>query len=214
MSSSNIEHVLCIPCSRLPGAWLGCRSYQHVDLRTLREVLGAAGPAWLSRDLAEQDYSFKQLIPYVIMIDEFDRMAIYRRQGRESRLHGFHSLGIGGHVNPCDHVDDDVVATVVRGAEREIKEEFLKLPSVVSLKLIGIINETESAVGKCHLGVVFVARVSDSEGARPSDELSGLRWLSVSEIKREQVVLELWSDLAMDLQASGAASCLRSSAPE
>src|SRR3954454_9273568 len=52
---------------------------------------------------AEQDPSWKQVIPYVVLRDG-DAIFLMRRTraGGDERLHDRYSIGIGGHVNPQD----------------------------------------------------------------------------------------------------------------
>src|SRR5256886_14965862 len=55
------------------------------------------------RATVEQDSSFKQIIPYLI-VRHAGRLFLCQRstQGGEGRLHGKYSIGVGGHINRRD----------------------------------------------------------------------------------------------------------------
>jgi predicted NUDIX family phosphoesterase len=123
-----MERVLCVRARDLwemLGNFQGFRpiTNPHHGLRTDYDLLlgGSCEMAWLERTSAEQDPSWKQLIPYVVfghLLPPPDPNEVqvmrkppepveifhYRRskgQG-ESRLHDKLSIGVGGHINPVD----------------------------------------------------------------------------------------------------------------
>jgi predicted NUDIX family phosphoesterase len=53
------------------------------------------------RGCMEENPSFKQLIPYVIVTNENNEILMYKRstKGGESRLHNVYSIGFGGHID-------------------------------------------------------------------------------------------------------------------
>ena len=77
---------------------------------------------FIDRPAAEEDPSYKQIIPYVVLTQK-DLVFATRRlnKGGESRLHGKVSIGIGGHINPVDEKDRRSV--LMHGLERELDEE-------------------------------------------------------------------------------------------
>lgn len=109
----------------------------------------------------EEDPTYKQLISYVITVDENDNILIYTRLkgGGETRLHGQSSIGVGGHMNPID----GKIATELleENTLREIKEELGLTPT--KLELIGYVNDDTNPVGQVHFGMVYVADVKRSE---------------------------------------------------
>src|SRR6185369_4584018 len=123
----------------------------------LFERLNRAG-LWLGpRYLLEEDDSFRQIIPYVVLCHE-DRIACYRRTvaGGEGRLHGKGSIGFGGHIEAEDVVYEgqriDARRTVEAGATREVREEVGDV-GVISQRWRGLLIENDSSVGRVHLGV-------------------------------------------------------------
>ncbi len=108
---------------------------------------------FLERRAAEQDPSFKQIIPYCVISTERGclRLQRLRAQG-ETRLHDLLSIGVGGHINPIDAANarDPLDA----GAHRELEEE-IAVAGACELELVGTINDDTTAVGAVHFGVVY-----------------------------------------------------------
>ena len=77
---------------------------------------------FIPRPEAENDPSYKQIIPYITLCRN-DEVFCTRRtnKGGETRLHGRLSLGIGGHINTLDDMDSGDIFR--RGLQRELEEE-------------------------------------------------------------------------------------------
>lgn len=152
---------------------------------------------WIERSQAETDENYKQLIPYIMMTDGHGRFACYLRHGNEKRLHGLYSCGIGGHIDEVDKAGT-IMETVKNGMYRELSEELKNFQKEkISLEYRGIINEVKTKVGLVHIGLVFFARCLEGYLPEPADELAGLEWKSIDEIKK--LKKEFWSDLALGL---------------
>jgi predicted NUDIX family phosphoesterase len=98
------ERVLVLPRARVPGGsdFRGVREADADALAVLREAVARHG-RYLDRPVAEQDPSFKQLIPYVVVRDGPRTFLMERTDaGGDARLHGKASIGVGGHLNPVD----------------------------------------------------------------------------------------------------------------
>jgi predicted NUDIX family phosphoesterase len=136
------------------------------------------GPArdegfFIERRYAETHPEFKQPIPYVAICQEDKVLCLTRlsTQG-EKRLHGKKSIGVGGHINPCDQSDGDIFSNA---CHRELHEELI-LPSDTALLLtpVGIINDDTSAVGAVHLGLVYSLDASQLDvSIRETDAMAG-----------------------------------------
>ena len=100
------EEILVIPRSLFDelGAFQGIET--DVE-RYLDAILDPKNNFFIDRGAAEEDPSFKQLIPYCLF-KHGDRYLHYVRgkSGGESRLHAKGSVGIGGHINPVDTRED------------------------------------------------------------------------------------------------------------
>ena len=136
------------------------------------------GPArdegfFIERRYAETHPEFKQPIPYVAICQEDKVLCLTRlsTQG-EKRLHGKKSIGVGGHINPCDQSAGDIFANA---CHRELHEELI-LPNDAALLLtpVGIINDDTSAVGAVHLGLVYSLDASQLDvSIRETEAMAG-----------------------------------------
>ncbi len=149
------------------------------------------------RAAVEEDPSLKQVIPYAI-VRRGDAIFVCRRarRGGDRRLQGLRSIGVGGHINPCDAPDP------VAGALRREVEEELEIPRGWRWRIAGLLNDDTTAVGSVHLGVVAV--VEPGEGAvdvREADRMSGAFLARAELLKlhaRERASFESWTSLLLD----------------
>jgi predicted NUDIX family phosphoesterase len=198
------EKTLVVPRAVLPVEWLAERVALPADANRIGAILDDCRMEWVTRRIAENNPAFKQVIPYGLLVTSDGRLATYPRQGTEKRLHGLLSAGVGGHCVPEDMADGSVLACLENGLLREISEEFYNPPRILSLDVIGVINEEETSVGKTHVGIVILVHVSGHEAAVPAPELQGLKWLTLNEAGGFQ--FELWSKLALKLLKMQAAT--------
>lgn len=187
------ERVLVVPRERIMGAggWrgiLGAGAAQHL------EVIAAEG-RFEPRAAMERDPRFKQVIPYLVLRDR-DRYFLMRRTraGGDERLHDRFSIGVGGHLNPGD-VD------LAGGLAREWSEELVA-DFVPEFRLVGLLNDDETEVGRVHLGVVYVA---DAAGravhVRETHKLEGA-FAEQAAVRDVYDRLETWSQLVLDVLES------------
>jgi predicted NUDIX family phosphoesterase len=196
MSSKDEEQVLVVPAALIEsiGAFEGfC---PDVD-RYLPSILDPTNQSFIARKYCETDPSFKQLIPYVVLIsDDASDPKIFRYtrgSGQtEARLHAKQSIGIGGHIAIEDCSGSDLYRT---GMQRELYEE-MDLGEVHSDKIVGLIYDSSNAVGTVHLGIVHKIKVRVEGTKSREDELIEAGFRSFAEIENEYDRLESWSQLA------------------
>jgi hypothetical protein len=88
----------------------------------LEQILEPKELRFMDRDAAEGDPNFKQLIPYMVIRHGSQFLAYTRgKKGSETRLHALKSIGVGGHVEPCDGPARDALQW---GMMRELREEL------------------------------------------------------------------------------------------
>ncbi|QDT17826.1 phosphoesterase [Alienimonas californiensis] len=180
----SVEHVLCVPTARFRE--LGYFQGFQADTSALAGLLDPANTLYLPRPEAEQDPTHKQLIPYCVLIAQVaepdgataERVFAYRRGagGGEARLAAKISCGVGGHVST---VDRDAVAGgpasadghYREGMRRELEEE-VAIPGGYSERLVGLINDDATEVGRVHLGVVHRLDLHQSGPADPRNRQS------------------------------------------
>lgn len=193
------EQILVIP--RELFEQLG--SFQGVSTeasRYLEAILDPAHNFFMDRGKAEEDPSFKQIIPYALFHHDGKYLHYTRgKSGGESRLHAQGSVGVGGHINPIDERNDPLGReTYLAGVEREIAEE-LKIHGTHKNQIIGLLNDDSNAVGKVHLGVVHRYELESPEVFSAEDALSNLSFQTTESLKGDLFPhLETWSQLCLD----------------
>lgn len=152
--------------------------------------------AFKPRARVEDDPSFKQIIPYLIVRYE-DRLFLFQRSaaGAEARLRGLFSVGVGGHINRNDVAGArDLVAA---GLRRELEEELV-IGGAWHARLVGVLNDDSNAVGQVHFGLVHVVDVDSPDVAvREFDTLTG-RMASLQDVLTVRDRMETWSRLILD----------------
>jgi predicted NUDIX family phosphoesterase len=186
------ERVLVLPRSDVPDgcAFRGVRRAGHEMLERLRVAVREHG-RYLDRPLAEDDADHKQLIPYVVVRDG-QRVFLMQRTdaGGDARLHGKASIGVGGHLNPVDEGEDQLMA----GLQREWAEE-LEADWEPEFRLVGLLNDDTNPVGAVHLGVVFEVQADGRPvGVRERDKLIG-SFVEADAVRDAWDRLETWSQL-------------------
>jgi predicted NUDIX family phosphoesterase len=135
---------------------------------------------FVERRYAEEHPEYKQPIPYVAVCHGDEVLCLTRlaTQG-ESRLHGKRSIGVGGHINPCDLPASPEAPDLFRQAcLRELHEELV-LPDEAGdlLEPVGLLNDDTTAVGAVHVGLVYRLEASSfaksSLSIRESSAMSG-----------------------------------------
>jgi predicted NUDIX family phosphoesterase len=158
---------------------------------------------FVERAYAERTPSLKQVIPYSIVRCE-GRVLLTRRlkSGGEARLHGKHSIGIGGHINPEDLGSVDVTSTrnpIDAGTRREIDEELV-VKGQYKVHRVGILNDDSNAVGAVHVGVVQIVTIDGEVDIRERNQLEG-RLVTLEELKSlldRGTDVETWSRLLIE----------------
>ena len=183
------ERVFVVPRSAVPNAadWHGLRTTDLDDFVTGIERDGRYEP----RALMEEDPSFKQIIPYLVLRDG-DRYFLMQRTnaGGDPRLHGRYSIGVGGHLNPGD-------GGLLGGLRREWGEELVA-DFVPAFRLVALLNDDTTAVGAVHLGAVYVADAAGRPVAmRETDKLTG-RFAEPDVVGAVRDRLETWSAIVFD----------------
>ncbi|MBX9656437.1 phosphoesterase [bacterium] len=189
------EEVLVFPADLLDrlGPFTGFRS--RVD-DYLPEILSPKNLSYLRRSLAEEDPSFKQLIPYAVL-KVGDLVYCYGRgkKGGESRLHSKLSLGVGGHI--CKEDGDEGSAAYEKGFARELEEE-LDIRSHYRSKIVGIVYDPSTPVGEVHVGIVHLLELESPDVIARDPSLADADFLSLDDIVSLKPRFETWSQFVID----------------
>ncbi len=152
---------------------------------------------FLERNVAETDYQFKQVIPYVVVRHEDRCLLIWRTNKQtEARLHNLYSLGVGGHINNTDipTANSNVILT---GMRREFTEE-IALEGEESCKLVGIINDDSTDVSRVHMGFVFVLRTASERYTIMEPGKYTAAWKTSAELAGHYGQMESWAQVVYD----------------
>ena len=167
------------------GAWHGVRTTETDAFLAVVDAHGRFEP----RAAMEADPSFKQIIPYLVLRDG-DRYFLMRRTraGGDARLHDAWSIGVGGHINPGDR---DLAGGLLREWTEELVADFIP-----EFRLVGLLNDDSTDVGRVHLGAVYLAEAAGRAVAiRETDKLSG-GFATPGQVAEVADRLETWSRLA------------------
>lgn len=189
------ERVFCIPTSVLEKYAQGSDPilYDTAKILLCMEQYGSYQLRWK----VEQDSSWKQVIPYVIMETDERIMAAKRLKG-DPRLVGGYTVGMGGHINPED--GEMLIETCIR---RELEEEttFIWGKNLDSYEIhpISFVN-VRNEVSLMHICIPVRLKVCEYQEIqiREIEKLEGV-WMKKSNLEVLNGKLEGWSEIALDL---------------
>src|ERR671918_2517266 len=177
-------------------------SFQGLNFETekyLGAILSRGNNFFLARAQAESDPAYKQIIPYALIAFE-DRVLYYVRgkKAGEQRLVAKGSIGIGGHMNEGDESlfawDEQAYRA---GVEREVNEE-IKIDAPFEDRIVALLNDDTTEVGRVHLGVVHVFKLAEPKVEKREAMITGLTFLAKSELSARRETMETWSQICLD----------------
>jgi predicted NUDIX family phosphoesterase len=197
MSQSD-ENILVVRRSLFDqlGSFQGLRFEPEKYLSTL---LSRGNSFFVPRSQAECDPTHKQIIPYVLLAFQ-DRVLYYVRgkKAGEPRLVAKGSIGIGGHMNETDESLFALDESAYRaGVEREVNEE-IKIDTPFEDRIVALLNDDTTEVGRVHLGIVHVFRLAEPKVEKREAMITGLAFLSKGELLARRDSLESWSQICLD----------------
>ncbi len=151
------------------------------------------------RPEAENNPAYKQIIPYALIA--FGNSVVYYVRGKkagEQRLVAKGSIGIGGHMNEGDEslfaLDEQAYRV---GVEREVNEE-IKIDTQFDDRIVALLNDDTTDVGRVHLGVVHVFTLAEPKVEKREAMITGLTFLTKEELVARRESLETWSQICVD----------------
>jgi predicted NUDIX family phosphoesterase len=167
--------------------------------RYLSALLSRGNNFFLPRAAAENDPSYKQIIPYAIMA--YGNRVLHYVRGKkagEQRLVAKGSIGIGGHMNDADESlfawDEEAYRA---GVEREVGEE-VRIETTYDDRTVALLNDDSTEVGRVHLGIVHVFRLDAPKVEKRETMITNLQFLTGEELLARRDALESWSQLCVD----------------
>ncbi|MGE3803243.1 MAG: phosphoesterase [Gemmataceae bacterium] len=196
MADKSAERILVVPTALLHE--LGVFQGFCADLeRYLPGLLDpAAGSYRLRRDM-EEDPSFKQLIPYVVLRWQDQIFHYTRGKGAtETRLQALRSIGVGGHISADDA--NLFEAPYREALFREVNEE-VHLETAYEERCLGLINDDATPVGQVHLGIVHVFELKEPKVRRREQALTRSGFAPLAELRQERGQFETWSQFVLEV---------------
>lgn len=187
------EKVLVVPRDRvlapIGAAFFGI---SNQDLAVIETAISIEG-FFMERALAEEDEHFKQIIPYFVYHYK-NRLFLMQRSSsaNEKRLASKLTLGIGGHIRSEDTQN---TTSLFEWGLREFREE-VEFTGLLQGELLGFINDDTNAVGRVHLGAVFLVH-GDSANIAIRSELVAGNLMLFDECKEKLNQMESWSALVI-----------------
>jgi len=190
------ERVLCFERKLLED--LGVFQGLSLDVEKYLPVVTASkNILYRNRSEAELDRGYKQLIPYVLIICN-GKILRYRRGkgGGEKRLHGFYSVGVGGHIS---EEDNGLFAEAV-GYHDSMRRELMEEVAIEGAKdvAVALINDDSSDVGYVHFGVVHVLEVSNEDVAGNRSGILAPEFVPIADATKDLSEYESWSKFCLE----------------
>ena len=167
----------------------------------LNALLSRGNNFFIPRAQAENDPAHKQIVPYALIA--FGNKVLYYVRGKkagEQRLVAKGSIGIGGHMNQEDELLFNYAlneAAYRAGVEREVKEE-IKIDTPFEDRIVALLNDDTTEVGRVHLGIVHVFKLSEPKVEKREAMIRGLTFLTKPELIARRESLETWSQICVD----------------
>ncbi|MDP9004061.1 MAG: hypothetical protein M3N12_04645 [Verrucomicrobiota bacterium] len=165
----------------------------------LSALLSRGNNFFLPRSQAETDPTHKQIIPYALIAHGHTILHYVRgKKAGEQRLVAKGSIGIGGHLNDNDESlfawDEHAYRA---GVEREVTEE-ITIESPFEDRIVALLNDDTTEVGRVHLGVVHFLRLTEPKVAKREAMITNIAFLNKDELLARRENLETWSQICVD----------------
>lgn len=165
----------------------------------LKAILSRGNNFFLPRAQAENDPTHKQIIPYALIAHGETVLHYVRgKKAGEQRLVAKGSIGIGGHMNDTDESlfawDEQAYRA---GVEREVNEE-IRIESTFEDRIVALLNDDTTEVGRVHLGIVHVFRLAEPKVQKREAMITNLAFLNRPQLVALRDNLETWSQLCVD----------------
>lgn len=141
---------------------------------------------FLTRWPLETNFEYKQPIPYGIVLNNQNKVFVYKRWGAwsnawESRLHNKIAIGVGGHIER----EDEASPSLLRDAlVREVEEEIgIKESDIAEIFPIWYVNYEEDEVNQVHLWIGYIIKISGWNISMTDGELAKGDFKTIGELK-------------------------------
>jgi len=165
----------------------------------LSALLSRGNNFFLPRAQAENDPTHKQIIPYALIVHGETILHYVRgKKAGEQRLVSKGSIGIGGHMNDTDESlfawDENAYHA---GVAREVNEE-LKISSGYESRVVALLNDDTTDVGRVHLGIVHIFELEEPNVQKRESMITNVAFLTKDKLRARRDQLETWSQICLD----------------
>jgi predicted NUDIX family phosphoesterase len=186
-----VENILVVPRQKL----FENKEFNGIERVNITKYLDCIkiNMEFQPRYLMEEDANYKQIIPYIIFQTNNKIFVMQRKEtASEQRLKNKFSIGIGGHIR----ITDTNTNSLIDWAKREFYEEVI-FNDQFEAKIIGLVNEESTFVGKVHIGIVILMQ-SKSENISIRSELKSGMLVEIKDIYNYFDNMENWSQIIIN----------------
>lgn len=197
------EKILCLPRKKLPTDILKPQIAYKTSWEDALSLIRNGSCLFLSREKAEVDTTYKQIVPYVIIRNIRGDILCYEKNEDEKSRSPSCCFGIWKHIRKEDFGEkakksriNDAVHSVIK---RQLKNELGILEDSCNCTFLGIVNAEESPEGQVYLGLVYEHYLSPHGIIQLGEGLSRPRWIPLDALSECIADFEPWSMLAREL---------------
>lgn len=160
---------------------------------------------FMKRWIAENNFDYKQPIPYAVVIDENDYIFVYKRWGENSnawdkRLHNKISIWVWWHIEKEDIDSENPIYDTLT---REIKEELnIDKDNIKEVHTIWYINDDSNDVWKVHIWIAYLIRIYNNNFDLLDGEIENGEFMKLENldklIKSWEYNVENWSEILIE----------------
>ncbi len=160
---------------------------------------------YMQRAIAEENREYKQPIAYWIILNEENKIFVYKRWGADSnawdkRLHNKIAVWVGWHIEKEEENSKNPIKdTLIREVEEEIN---LSKENIVEIKNIWYINDDWDKVWEVHIWACYVIFVKNFEFKLVDWEIESWEFISISEYEKMidsgNYKIETWSKILLE----------------
>lgn len=157
---------------------------------------------YMKRAIAEENFNYKQPIPYAVVVDENNYIFVYKRWGTnsnagESRLHNKVSIWVWWHIEKEEENSSDPIYDTLL---REIQEELnIKKENIKDIITVGYINDDTNNVWKVHFGIAYIVKIDNSNIDLLDGEIENWEFESIEKVQHmidsPEYDMEAWSKI-------------------
>jgi len=154
---------------------------------------------------AEINFDYKQPIGYGIVINDDNKIFVYKRwwswsNAWEHRLHNKIAFWVWGHIEKDDQYFENPISDSLI---REIEEELnIKHENVKSVEAIWYINNEMDEVSKVHIWIAYIVKIHNTNFELLDWELDNWEFVSLSELElmifSGEYDVESWSKIIFE----------------